>query len=69
MKGLRLLLLLIVLAIVVLYRPKGVYNELKRLWARQDYVLGVLVFAVGIYLLYGLYTMYTRGWFDNILDW
>lgn len=69
MKSLRIVLLLIILLIIVLYRPRGVWSELKRLWSRRDYVLGVLVTAVGIYLLYGLYTMYTRGWFDGVLDW
>ena len=68
MKSLRIVLLLIILLIVVLYRPMGVWSELKRLWARRDYVLGVLVTAVGIYLLYGLYSMYTQGWFDSILN-
>ena len=65
MKGLRILLLLIILLILVLYRPLGVWAQLKRLWARADYVLGVLVFGVVVYLIYGLYTMYQRG----MLDW
>lgn len=65
MKGLRIFLLLVILALIVLYRPLGVWAQLKRLWARGDYVLGVLVTAVLFYLLYGLYTMYQRG----MLDW
>jgi hypothetical protein len=68
-KGLRIVLLLLILAIIVLYRPRGVWTELKRMWTRRDYVLGVLVMAVGLYLLYGLYEMYERGMFDRVLDW
>lgn len=60
-------LLLIILAIVIitLYRPVGVWREVKRVWARRHYVLRVLVVVLGIYLLYGLYNMYERG----MLNW
>lgn len=65
MKGLRILLLFLVLVILVLYRPLGVWEQIQRLRARSNYVLGVLVSAVIFYLLYGLYTMYQRG----MLNW
>ncbi len=31
------------------------------LWNQRDYILKVVVAVVGIYLLYGFYTMYERG--------
>ena len=60
-----LLLLIILIIIVTMYRPRGVWREVKRIWGRRDYVLRVVVVVVGIYLLYGLYNMYERG----MLSW
>jgi hypothetical protein len=59
------LLLIIVFIMLAVYRPRGVWRELMRLWGRRDYVLKVVVAVVGIYLLYGLYSMYERG----MLSW
>jgi hypothetical protein len=64
MKSMRVVLLLLILLLLVLYRPLGVWAKLREMWARRDYVLGVFVFAIVVYLLYGLYSMYTQGWFD-----
>ena len=61
------LLLIIILIMLVLYRPRGVWRELMRLWSQRDYVLKVVVAVVGIYLLYGLYSMYERGMLN--LEW
>lgn len=68
MKGLRIVLLLLILVIIVLYRPLGVWAQLKRLRERGNYVLGVLVSAVIFYLLYGLYTMYERGMLTWLME-
>ncbi len=61
MNGFRFLLILILITIFLIYRGRGIWRELMRIWGRRDYVLKVLVFAIGIYLLYGLYSMYQRG--------
>jgi hypothetical protein len=64
MNGLRLLLLLMLLVIVVLYRPLGIWARLQRMYAQRNYVLGVFVMAIVLYLIYGLYSMYLEGYFD-----
>lgn len=61
MNSFRFLLLVILILVLVLYRGRGVWRELKRIWGQRDYVLKVLVLAIGIYLVYGLYSMYQRG--------
>jgi hypothetical protein len=61
MKGLRIFLLLLIIVVLVLSRPRAVWAQVQQLRARGNYVLGVLVSAVIFYLLYGLYTMYQRG--------
>lgn len=65
MNTLRLLLLILLGVIVIIYFPRGVWRELKRAWARRDWLLRVAVVGVGIYLLYGLFRMYQQG----MLDW
>lgn len=62
-----LLLLILLIVIVTLYRPRGVWRELMRVWGQREYVLRVTVVVVGIYLLYGLYNMYERGMLS--LEW
>lgn len=59
------ILLIVLVLLVILYRPRGVWRDFQRVWDKRDYFLKVMVFAVGIYLLYGLYSMYQRG----MIDW
>jgi hypothetical protein len=59
------LVLILVIIIVTLYRPRGVWRELMRVWGRRDYLLKVVVVVLGIYFLYGLYNMYEQG----MLSW
>ena len=56
-----LLLIILVIVVVTVYRPVGVWRQVMRLWGQRDYALKVTVVVVGIYLLYGLYNMYERG--------
>ncbi len=65
MNSVRILLLLTIIVLLALTRGKHVWRQLRRAWARRDYVLKVLVSVLGIYFLYGLYGMYQRG----MLDW
>lgn len=62
-----LLLIILLIVIVTVYRPRGAWRELMRLWGQREYVLKVIVVVMGIYLLYGLYNMYERGMLR--LDW
>lgn len=59
------LILILILVILVVYRPRGVWREMMRMWGQREYILKVTVVVVGIYLLYGLYSMYERG----MLSW
>jgi hypothetical protein len=59
------LLLILLIIVVTLYRPRGVWREVKRLWGQRDYLLKVLFVVVSIYFVYGLYNMYERG----MLSW
>lgn len=61
MTAFRFLLVLALIIILVFYKGRGVWRELKRVWGQRDYVLKVLVVAIGIYLIYGVYSMYQRG--------
>jgi hypothetical protein len=56
-----LLVIILVMVVITVYRPVGVWRQVMRLWDRRDYALKVTVVVVGIYLLYGLYNMYERG--------
>ncbi len=60
-----LLLIILVVVIATVYRPRGVWRELMRLWGQREYVLKVIVVVMAIYFLYGLYSMYERG----MLNW
>lgn len=65
MNSLRFLLLLTIVVILLFTRGRPLLRQIRRAWARRDYVLKVTVMVLGIYLLYGLYGMYQRG----MLDW
>ncbi len=58
----RILILLMVLLIVVLARPRGVWNESRQLWGQRNRILRVLVVTVVVYFLYGLFQLYRQGW-------
>lgn len=62
-----LLLIVLLIVVVTVYRPRGVWREAMRIWGQRDYVLRVVVVVVCIYLLYGLYNMYERGMLS--LEW
>lgn len=57
----RVLILIIILLVIIAFKPKTAYGEFKRIWDHRDAVLRMLVIVIGIYLLYGLYSMYSRG--------
>ena len=57
----RILILIIVLILIAAFKPVTVWSEFKRIWDHREFILRVLVILVGIYLLYGLYSMYTQG--------
>jgi hypothetical protein len=61
----RLLFLLVLLAIVILFKPLGVWDYFQRIWARRELIVGTLFTIIVLYLAYGVYTMYHQ----HMLDW
>lgn len=59
----RLLLVLLLVIIVVVLKPKIVWQEFNRMWSQRETILRLLVTVVGLYLLYGLYTIWSTGVF------
>jgi cadmium resistance protein CadD (predicted permease) len=57
----RTLFLLLIVALIWLFRPAGTWNELQRIWERRELVLRALVFIILVYFLYGLYSLYEQG--------
>ncbi len=57
----KLLVVILILALVFMLRPKGVWGEAKRSWEQRNRILRVLVVMIGVYLVYGLYKMYQAG--------
>jgi hypothetical protein len=57
----KLAIVLLIVALIVLFRPMGVWGEVKRSWEQRNRILRVLIVVIGIYLIYGLYSMYRRG--------
>jgi hypothetical protein len=60
---LRTLFLLIVLIVLIwLFKPKNAWGEVRRMWAQRELMLRTLVVIIVVYLLYGFYELYQRGW-------
>jgi hypothetical protein len=70
MNAQRLFLLLIIIFLLLLYKPSGIWAELRRTWRMRDSILRVLVAIIGLYLLYGVFQLYMRGdltWLTDLL--
>jgi hypothetical protein len=52
-----LLFILVILLIFFILRPRVVWAEFKRIYRQWDFLLGLLVTVIIVYLLYGLYTV------------
>ena len=57
------LTLLVIVLLVWLFKPSTVWRELKRMWSQRELMLRTLVVIILIYLAYGFYELYERGWF------
>lgn len=65
MNARRIFFLLVIIFILLWFKPSTLWAELKRSWRQREWMLKVLVVIIGLYLLYGVYNMYKRG----MLDW
>jgi hypothetical protein len=54
----KLIVVLFILLLVIMLRPKGVWGEAKRSWEERNRILRVLVVIIAVYLIYGVYKMY-----------
>lgn len=57
----KLLIVLLILALAFMLRPKGMWGEAKRSWEQRNRILRMLVVIIAVYLVYGLYKMYQSG--------
>jgi hypothetical protein len=70
MNAQRIFLLLIIIFLLLLYKPSGIWAEMRRTWRMRDSILRVLVLIIGLYFLYGILQLYLRGdlaWLTELL--
>lgn len=61
----RLVIFLIIILLLAVFRPSGFWRELKRIWEQRETITRILTVLVLAYLAYGIYRLYTDGWFDQ----
>lgn len=60
----RLLIIFLLIGLLLLLKPKAVWSEFQRIRSQWNTILGLLVVVVAVYLLYGVWTL-----FSNDLPW
>lgn len=63
----RLIFFIVIILLLAIFRPSGFWNELKRMWEQRETITRILFFMVMVYLLYGIYQLYTEGWLERWL--
>lgn len=63
----RLTIVLIIILLITIFRPVGVWRELKRMWDQRETITRILTVLIVAYLLYGIYRLYADGWFNQWL--
>ena len=58
----RILFFILIILILVLLRPGTVKAEVQRIYAQRETIWRLLSLVVLIYLLYGLYTIWSGGY-------
>ena len=58
----RILLILLVLLVLVMLRPGVVKSEVQRIYTQRNTIWRLLSLVVIVYLLYGLYTIWSGGY-------
>ena len=59
----KLVIVIALLLLVFLLRPKGMWGELKQSWEQRNRILRVLVIMVVVYLVYGFFKIYQSDMF------
>jgi hypothetical protein len=58
----RLLLYIAIIALLyVSMRPRESWNNLKEAWQQRNWLLTAIALLIGLYLLYGIYTLFVTG--------
>ncbi len=57
-------LLLLVAILLFVASPGSAWSEMKRSWARREWIVTVLLILVGGYLLYGLFQVVSENTFE-----
>ena len=67
----RLIFVLLLLIIVLLWKPSGAWTQSKVMWEQRDRFLRVAVVVLAIYMIYGFYQLYRQGGIQGIpsLSW
>jgi hypothetical protein len=63
----RLVIFLIIILLLAIFRPSGFWRELKRIWEHRETITRILTVLVLAYLAYGVYRLYSDGWFQHWL--
>jgi hypothetical protein len=58
----RILLILLVLLVLIVLRPGVVKSEAQRIYTQRNTIWRLLSLVVIVYLLYGLYTIWSGGY-------
>ena len=58
----RILLVFLVLLVLVVLRPGVVKSEVQRIYTQRNTIWWLLSLVVIVYLLYGLYTIWSGGY-------
>lgn len=58
----RILLVLLILVVLILLRPSVVKSEVQRIYNQREMIWRLLSLVVILYLLYGLYTIWSGGY-------
>ena len=60
----RIFVWILLLFVILVLRPKGLWRELKNIWRQREFILRVLITIVSLYFLYGLYMLYNEWKFS-----
>jgi len=58
----RILLIFLVLLVLIVLRPGVVKSEVQRIYTQRNTIWRLLSLVVIVYLLYGLYTIWSGGY-------
>lgn len=56
----RIFVWILLLFVILVLRPKGLWRELKNIWRQREFILRVVITIVSLYFLYGLYMLYNE---------